>query len=120
MNVIYQPNIIKKSEELIEALKDAEFFSENEITNLTFGKNYICDLLTKKLISGDFDDNEIGVFTESEFDQLLKDIIIGSCLYQLKEKGYINSYEDEDTEEIFFLTNEGKDLMKTLNKNENQ
>jgi DNA-binding PadR family transcriptional regulator len=48
----------------------------------------------------------------------LKDIIAGSILYQLKEKGYVNSYEDENTDEVFFLTEEGREYVKNISNNE--
>ena len=31
---------------------------------------------------------------------------------ELKRKGIINSYEDDNTEETFFLTEEGKKILK--------
>jgi DNA-binding MarR family transcriptional regulator len=43
----------------------------------------------------------------------LKEIIVGSTLQQLKEKGYINSYEDENTEEVF-LTEDSKEYIKNM------
>ena len=55
------------------------------------------------------------IFDEDEFDQLLKELVAGSILYELKEKGYVNSYSDEDTEEMFFLTKEGKEQLKDDN-----
>ena len=33
-------------------------------------------------------------------------------LYELKEKGLINSYEDDSTEEMFFLTEDGRKLLR--------
>jgi hypothetical protein len=52
--------------------------------------------------------------TEEELDQYLREIVAGSLLYELKEKGLMNSYEDEDTEETFFLTDEGKVILEKL------
>ena len=53
------------------------------------------------------------LYNDEEFDVILREIVSGSILYELKDKGYINSYEDDKTEETFFLTEEGR---KMLNK----
>ena len=43
---------------------------------------------------------------------------IKSILFELKERGIVDSYEDENTEEMFFLTDEGKKFMKNTNPDE--
>lgn len=55
------------------------------------------------------------MFDEPEFEKILREIAAGTVLHNLKEMGYIDSYEDDVTEERFFLTKKGK---KYLNKNE--
>jgi len=35
-------------------------------------------------------------------------------MYELKEQGVMDSYEDENTEEQFFLTEKGKELTKNI------
>jgi hypothetical protein len=40
-------------------------------------------------------------------------------LFELKEKGFVDSYEDDNTEEMFFLTDEGKKFVKESNIDEN-
>lgn len=53
---------------------------------------------------------------EDEFEVILQKIITGSIMYQLKEEGIMDSYEDENTEETFFLTSKGKQLKNNLTK----
>ena len=118
MNKIYQPIVIQYSEEIVQTLIESEFFIENDIENYDFAKNFLCEKLTEKFITTGLD-REIGIFTEDEFTEILKNIVAGSVLYSLKEKGYINSYEDEDTEELFFLTEEGRKYMEELKKQNN-
>ena len=115
MGKVYQPIVIKEAEELIEGLKEAHFFEDYEIEDLTFAKKHIMDILTEKFINGELDEEFDDIFDEDEFDQLLKELVTGSILYELKEKGYVNSYSDEDTEEMFFLTKEGKEQLKDDN-----
>ena len=113
MNKAYQPIVIEETEHFIEGLKDAEFFKDYEITDLTFARSHLLDIFTEKFINGLLSDDESELFTEEEFDLLLKELVAGSILSELKEKGYINSYEDETTEEMFFLTEEGKKYVNS-------
>ena len=114
MNKVYQPLVIQKTNEIISILKESNFFSDYEIENLTFTENYLKDRLTEKFILGELDmsdDPNFDVFTDKEFEEMIKCIVAGSVLYELKAKGLVNSYEDENTEETFFLTKEGKNYM---------
>jgi hypothetical protein len=118
MPKVYQPIVIEEAENLLEGLKDSKFFEEYEITDLTFAKEYLLEIMTEKYISGligDFDGENGELFTEEEFSKLLKEIVAGSILNSLKEEGYLNSYEDETTEELFFLTEKGKKHLEDLN-----
>lgn len=118
MSKIYQPIVIEEVEYLIEGLKDADFFKDYEIEDLTYVRQHLSDLLTEKFINGTLDDETQELFSEEEFDQLLKELVAGSILYELKQKGLVDSYEDDTTEEMFFLTEEGKKALKE--KDENQ
>lgn len=113
MDKVYQPLVIEKAEEILESLVAINFFRDYELENVEFARQLLKEKLTDKFINGELEpDTDIEVFTEDEFDLLLKEIITGSLLYELKDKGWVNSYEDEDTEETFFLTEEGKRQMK--------
>jgi hypothetical protein len=118
MSKVYQPIVIEEAENLLEGLKDSKFFEEYEITDLTFAKEYLLEVMTEKYISGllgDLDEESGELFTEEEFSKLLKELVAGSILNSLKEEGYLNSYEDETTEELFFLTEKGKKHLEDLN-----
>ena len=116
MSKIYQPIVIEKEEELIEGLKEDHFFEDYEITNFDFVKTHIMDDLTEKFINGALDEDFEEMYSEEEFEQLLKELVAGSILYELKEKGIVNSYQDENTDEMFFLTEKGKKVMKKKDK----
>jgi len=116
MNKIYQPFIIEESKRIVGSLEESGFFKEYELPNTTYAVELFCEKLTEKFINNGLDDDEI--FDHNEFTKCLQEIIAGSLLYELKEKGLINSYKDEDTEEVFFLTNEGKEYVKKLNTEE--
>ena len=114
MSTIYQPIVLEKADAFIESLVESEFFKDYEIDSTDFAKKYICDRLTEKFISGQLDEITDEFLTEEELDQYLREIVAGSLLYELKEKGLMNSYEDDDTEETFFLTDEGKVILEKL------
>ena len=119
MNKIYQPVVIEMTNEIISDLTESLFFEDYEIQSTVFAEKYLLDKLTEKFILGELeneDDEFLGVFNDDEFEVVLREIVAGSVLYELKEKGLVDSYEDDTTEEMFFLTNKGKKEMKKKNK----
>jgi hypothetical protein len=115
MSKIYQPVVIEMTNDIILDLVESEFFADYEIQSTEFAKKYLLDKLTEKFILGELENDEdefLGVFNDDEFDVVLREIVAGSVLYELKEKGLVDSYEDDSTEEMFFLTEEGKKHMK--------
>ena len=115
MNKIYQPIVIEMTNDIITDLTESEFFADYEIQSTVFAEKYLLDKLTEKFILGELeneDDEFLGVFNDDEFEVVLREIVAGSVLYELKEKGLVDSYEDETTEEMFFLTKKGKRVMK--------
>jgi len=114
MDKVYQPLVLEKTEEIIEILTESNFFKDYEIDDLTYSRIFLNDRLTEKFIKGEIDETEeiaLNYFDEDEFGEVIRSIIAGSVLYELKEKGYVGSYEDDNTEETFFLTKEGKDYL---------
>lgn len=112
MSKIYQPIVIERTNEIIEILIETHFFEDYEIEVTDFAKNHISDILTDKFINGDVDLMDDEIFTEEEYETLLREIVAGTILNELKTKGLVNSYEDENTEEMFFLTEMGKKLLR--------
>jgi hypothetical protein len=112
MGKIYQPIVIEETDNLLNGLIDADFFKDYGLTDLSYARQYILDCLTMKFINGELGNEDEDFFTDEEFDKILKEIITGTILYELKDKGLIDSYEDENTEETFFLTDEGRKNIK--------
>jgi hypothetical protein len=115
MSKIYQPIVIEMTNDIITDLTESEFFSDYDIQSTVFAEKYLLDKLTEKFILGELeneDDEFLGVFNDDEFEVVLREIVAGSVLYELKEKGLVDSYEDDTTEEMFFLTKKGKRVMK--------
>jgi hypothetical protein len=112
MPKVYQPNVIEESENLLIGLVESKFFEDYDITDLTFAREYILDIMNEKYISGLLGEEDDELFTEEEFTKMLQEIVAGTVLRELKETGFINSYEDENTEELFFLTEKGKKYVE--------
>jgi hypothetical protein len=112
MSKVYQPIVIEETENLIEGLRESKFFEDYEIEDLTFVREHLLEIMTQKFIDGSLDEEFEELFSEDEFTKILQELVAGSLLYEMKEKGFVNSYEDENTEETFFLTEKGKDYLK--------
>ena len=111
MKKTYQPDIIDKSDELVELLKTISFFEDYNITDLEPAREKFAEELTRKFLDGDLEEP---LFTDEEWTQILKEIVTLDTLNSLKEKGLISSYSDDTTEEIFFLTEMGKQMGKKI------
>jgi len=108
----YQPIVIEKTTEILCILEESNFFKDYEIENFDFAIKYLNDKLTEKFILGELDEESDDLFEEEEFNVILREIVAGTILTELKQKGLVNSYEDDNTEELFFLTQKGKKMLK--------
>lgn len=114
MKKIYQPIVIEETDYIINGLIESEFFEDFEITDYSFARQHIMDSLSEKYLNNllsESDNYNEELYTEQEFDKLLKEIVAGSILHELKNDGVLGSYEDETTEEQFFLTDKGRELL---------
>lgn len=115
MSKFYQPIVIDKAKEILFVLRESDFFTEYEIEDETFAMNYLCDKLTIKFINGELDEDSFeDLFNEDEMEKFLREIIAGSLLTELQANGIIDSIEDENNEERFFLTDKGKEIAKEI------
>lgn len=114
MSKVYQPIVIEEADNIIEGLVLSNFFKDYGIEDLTFAKEHLLDVLTEKYIENLLGNEDDELFTEEEFTNLLHTIIAGSLLSELKQEGLMSSYTDENGEEMFFLTEEGKIELKII------
>ena len=117
MGITYQPIVIKRAEDIVSVFRETGFFNDYEIEDETFAFNYMCEKLTDKFIAGELNENvedDEHLFTEDEMEKFLREIIAGSLLYELRDKGIIDSIEDENNEERFFLTDLGKEITTKI------
>ena len=118
MSKIYQPIVIEKTKEIIDTLIESKLFEDYEIESTEFARKYFLDKLTEKFILGEISMETDMLFSEDEFDKCIREVIVGSMLTKMKKNGYVNSYEDDDTEETFFLTDKGREFLKILKEND--
>ncbi len=114
----YLPKIEKIANEIIQTLIEDEFFEDFEIEDYSYTKKRFCEELTAKFLLNGLENEDIGIFSEDEFDKILKEIVAEDMLRGLQKKGFINSYEDEGTEEVFFLTEKGREEMQKKSDDE--
>jgi Fe2+ or Zn2+ uptake regulation protein len=113
MKINYQPIVVKKSTQMLEVLEELDFFTEHEIKNKQYVFDYFCDVFTEKFINGEINDNDI-IINEYEFHKYLTEIILISTLQSLKENNLVDSIEDGNNEEVFFLTELGKNTVSKI------
>lgn len=106
--ITYQPIVIEKTNVIIDELIYSNFFEDNKIMDISFAIKTISDKLTEKFINGELEN--VDLFVSGEFVGMLHMIIAENVLRELQKKGLITSYEDENTEEVFFLTELGKQV----------
>ena len=115
MNKTYQPIVVQRADEVINSLQSIGFFIENEIDSTEYMKSRMCDNFTVKFIAGELDE-ECPLFDEKEFKEFVNEVIVHSILERIEKKGFIGSYEDDDVEQTFFMTEKGVNEMKRLDE----
>lgn len=119
MNKIYQPFIINLSNDFVEHLENTtHFFSEEKIESYDYTKQIICDKLTEKFINGQLSSNDkniFEIFDDNEFTNILNLIVVKQYMDNLLKMGLIDIIEDENDEECYFLTEDGKEYAKKIN-----
>jgi hypothetical protein len=113
----YQPMVLDHASIIIGMLKETNFFVDYELESEEFAMDYLCEKLTEKFIQGELNGEfDIEIFSEDEMEKFLREIVAGSILMELQEKGIVDSIEDENNEERFFLTDLGKNLANDIKK----
>jgi hypothetical protein len=107
------PQIQEITDLIMETLVMDGFFVDYEISSQDYAKKRFSDELTKKFLAEGLDDDG-DYFSDEEYHQILNEIVAEDILRNLENKGFLQSYEDETTEEVFFLTERGKEKLNNL------
>jgi hypothetical protein len=110
MDKVYPQEVRIVAENYVDLLREDGFFDGEDFTTTTYAEKYIKDVLLEKFLVG----TPLDLGDDNELNLHLDRIITGSIFYELKEDGYMDSYEDEDTKEVFFLTEKGRKLSVEL------
>ena len=110
----YLPKIQKITEDIIATLVEDDYFTDFEISSQDYARKRISDELTRKFLENGLSNEDEGYLSEEEFDTILKEIVAEDLLRSLQKKGLIDSYEDDETEEMFFLTSLGKQEVNNM------
>lgn len=110
---VYPDSVSELTEKLLEGLEEEGFFEkEGADYNITFKR--FADSVFKNWISGENLEN----ITEEEFTQILNLSIIQSDLEGLRNRGVLETIDNEEGEPLYFLTEKGKcEMEKFLGKN---
>lgn len=94
----YEKKLENSVNGIFEGLVESEFLEENNITDVQLVKTIIRETITPKVIKG-VEYNSL--LNDTEFETLLKKIMLSSVMEKLKKTGIIGSYEDDDTCKYF-------------------
>jgi hypothetical protein len=108
MNRVYPSEVNEVGNGIIAILVEDGFFSGEYFSATTYATRYIKDVLLEKFLGG----QALDLGGDEEMSHHVDMMITGSIIYQLKEQGYVQSYEDEDTPEVFFTTEKGRRLLE--------
>jgi hypothetical protein len=102
MKGIYQPEIIKQADEVLELLKE-----DVEITDRA--REDLCIILTKKLLEGNLPEGPRVFDSEDELNGFIHLCNTRKSLEELQRQGYIDSFDDNES---FFLTTKGTEYVE--------
>lgn len=108
--------VIECVETIVSSLRESFFFEDYNISEV-YAVKLFTELIIEEYVKNPSLDDTDFFWTEEDFENILQKIITGSILYKLKNDGILNSYEDDNTEETFFLTEKGKELTEKLKTN---
>jgi hypothetical protein len=114
MEGTYPDQVNKYVVDVVDLLLEDGFFQEEEIHPRIFYR-VLADRILQNWLQ-----NVPLKLDEKEMMEVITRAAASSVLENLKKKGVINSVEDEDGEEHFFLTEEGKKIAESIQKNYNE
>lgn len=95
----YEEKLEEAIDDIIGGLVDSEFLTENNITNMKIVREVIQEGIISKVIQNP---NEEVVLEDDEFESILRKIMVLNLIDQIKNKGVVNTYNDNDNP-IYYL-----------------
>ena len=110
---MYPEKVENTSEEIYQCFEESLIEETNRESS--WYKPIVIDVINKFLFPKFIDGEELLLFKE-EVNILYKECIVEMSLQSLKERGMIDMMENEDGEEMIFLTENGKIMEENLRK----
>jgi hypothetical protein len=117
MKSVYPNSIQTWLDETYSLLNEIKFFEDNELSsnNESTIKCVFDEVFGKKALDSWLSNGDIKI-EDDEITNLLFEVIIKSHMEEMKEDGIVNYIEDENNEEVFWLTKKGKDIVSKNRK----
>lgn len=111
MKINYYPEEVQQwASSLSSILSEEGFFEDYEVSpvhGIPILERRLCEaILPNWLNEGDMN------ISEKSLEEVMSCSITEALLYGMREKGLIDSIENETGEELFFLTNHGKESLE--------
>ncbi len=109
----YPQEVENYLQSIYETLVDTDFYLDEDIIEFSYEatRKVAGPLILEQWLSGDINFET----TENDwFEKMLKLIIIHGRLMSLEKKGLVGSIDDEHGEELFFATENGRELLKKM------
>jgi hypothetical protein len=104
----YPEEVVLVMESIKDCLEEDGFFADIEVTS-ELGRQAFDAVAGPVFLQQWIDNGEVNIDADQLFD-LMKKTVVESCLFSLKNKGMIDSIDDEG-KEVFFLTTKGKQTI---------
>lgn len=108
-NTIYPEPVIERGKELLEGLRESGYLEPEAEMDENVLLEGLCKFFLNKFINGD----ELSI-TEEECDEVYGLAGINTTINGLIAKGVLNTIENENREDILFLTEKGKKIRDEI------
>lgn len=118
-NAIFSPDILEYTNKIIQSLDDAaydydiDYFEEysDPVLGRKIFHRLLCETATRNLLERE--DGDIMLDSE-QFMRCMRESVIRTSLETLRQKGLVDWIENENGDDVVFVTEKGKDMGKSL------
>jgi hypothetical protein len=108
----YPQPVLDNVNSILETCEESELFSDSEVE---VNKSILENLLLESALDKFLHNDGVFVWYEDEMEVIISEAIIYTAINNLRENGLVDSIEDENGEEVFWATEEGKKLIGKRN-----
>lgn len=113
METTYPPEVEKYIASIFESLVEQDFYADEDIIEFAYEatRKVAGPMVLEQWLIG-----EINFQGEDDtwFEKMLKLIIVHGRMMSLEKKGLVGSIDDEHGVEVFFATENGRELLKKM------